>query len=93
MTVQSKHTCQFCEPEAPRPDRAWCHGTGFDIAATDVPVCPYCGAEMSTDDLYESTTRDCDECGAEVEVEVDYKPYYTTRRTLAPRAEGREQPG
>lgn len=89
----SKHTCWFCKPEAPDPNCAWCKGTGFDIECTDVPVCPYCGAKMSTDDLYQSERRDCDECDAMVEVEVEYKPYYTTRRISTTRTEGKEQPG
>lgn len=79
---RSKYACVLCDPKTPDPDCVICKGTGFSTWRNDVPVCPYCGAEMSTDELYESTTRDCEECEAEVEIEVDWQPYYTTRRIL-----------
>lgn len=82
MKGNSEYACRFCAPEAPDPNCAWCKGTGFDTGCRDLPICPYCGAEMSTDDLWESEHRDCGECGAVVEVEVEYQVYYTTRRIL-----------
>ena len=52
----------------------------FDTCATDKPICPYCGAAIPADDPIESGLLDCDECGAVMEVAVDFHVYYTTWR-------------
>lgn len=76
----SPYACGFCDPERPRPDCAICNGTGYDTAVNDVPVCPHCGKEQSTDDLDENTTSECSDCGKQFDIEIGYDVYYTTRR-------------
>ena len=41
-------------------------------------ICPYCGDNCSTDDLYESTDVYCDECGKEFHLEIEFDPKYST---------------
>lgn len=44
----------------------------------DYIICPYCGAENSNDDLYETTDTYCDKCGKEFHLEIEYDPKYST---------------
>jgi RecJ-like exonuclease len=57
-----------------------CDGSGIDSEYMDEIICPYCAETLSADDLYQSTTIDCDACGKEIELEVDYSVSYTTRK-------------
>jgi len=41
-------------------------------------ICPYCGTHYGEDDLHESTTLTCDECGKEFKLEVEYEISYST---------------
>lgn len=83
MQRESDRRCTFCDgPENPQPDCVGCNGTGYDTEHTDAPYCPWCGAELSTDDMYEEGEyeADCPKCGREVVVELEYRPIYTTWR-------------
>ena len=51
-----------------------------DCSNTTIPICPHCGALMCTDELYESTERECGKCEEMVDIEVEYTPHYTTRK-------------
>ena len=76
----SEHTCSACGGKSMDPKCTMCGGTGFDTHCTDVPVCPWCGEEMSTDDLSPGCAVFCDDCDKEVRIDIDYTPYYYTNR-------------
>ena len=41
-------------------------------------LCPYCGSHYGEDDLHDSTTLTCDECGKKFKLEVEYEVKYST---------------
>jgi len=77
--AKGEHVCKWCAG-TDSSDCDFCLGTGYETEYTDVPVCPHCGAEQSTDDLHDHHTIDCESCGKEMDVQVDYDVTYTTRR-------------
>ena len=42
--------------------------------------CPYCGSDYGTDEMHESQKCDCDGCGKEFYVEIEYSASYTTSK-------------
>lgn len=76
----SEHICSTCGGKSMDPKCTACGGTGLDTHCTDVPVCPWCGEEMSIDDLHPGCVVFCDDCGKEVGIDIDYAPYYYTNR-------------
>lgn len=72
--------CYCVSDGVPNPKCLGCDGTGYDTQSTDEPICPWCGEEMSTDDLHQSTTRRCCHCNNDVEVEVERSVSYTTAK-------------
>jgi hypothetical protein len=83
---REKHKCYCTRANGPDPDCLSCEGTGFDTDYKDVAVCPWCGAEQSTDDQYEARTyeTECDECGKPIEMELEYNPSWTVKRRETP---------
>ncbi len=50
-----------------------------DCVYTDEPICPHCGTQLSSDELYESQDMECYVCEGEMEVEVGYTRDFTTK--------------
>jgi ribosomal protein L37AE/L43A len=52
----------------------------IDSWCTKKPVCPYCGAEQSDDDLTPAVIVQCHECKKKLTVFIDYSPTYFTEK-------------
>lgn len=76
-------TCGICKEardlERKREAFAKLDGEEPDCDYTDEPICPHCGTQLSSDELYESQDMECYVCEGEIEVEVDYSRYFTTK--------------
>lgn len=52
-----------------------------DCCYTSSIICPYCATEQSSDDIHESKTGlECDTCGGEFDLEVEWSASYTTTK-------------
>jgi hypothetical protein len=54
------------------------NGEEPDCLYTDEPICPHCGTEQGSDDLYESQDMNCYVCGGEMSIQVDFTRSFTT---------------
>jgi hypothetical protein len=50
-----------------------------DCFYTDEPICPHCGSELGSDDLYESQDIECYVCEGNITVEVEFSRSFTTK--------------
>lgn len=50
-----------------------------DSYNTDEPICPHCGTQLSSDELYETQDINCHVCDGEIKVEVEFSRSFTTR--------------
>lgn len=45
-------------------------------------ICPWCGNDCGTDEMYEAQLLDCDECGKQFHMEPNYEVTYCTTVAL-----------
>jgi hypothetical protein len=50
----------------------------WDFTSNDEIICPHCGTELSSDEVYESQDMECYVCEGEIEVDVEFALTYST---------------
>lgn len=54
------------------------NGKEPDTSCNDDIICPHCGSKFGNDDIHETQDLDCEVCGGEFYLEVEYSVSYST---------------